>query len=79
MMRYTAEYFRKDMPEWKKKKDPIFARFFYRPVSFYISAICANMGIKANVVTIFSVFVANFELSITALSMVNVNKPSFNV
>jgi len=58
MMRYTAEYFRKDMPEWKKKKDPIFARFFYRPVSFYISAICANMGIKANVVTIFSVFVA---------------------
>lgn len=59
-MKYRAKYFRESMPEWKRKKDPIFVRAFYRPVSFYGSAFCANLGIKANYVTVFSLFIAFF-------------------
>ncbi|MCB6607717.1 CDP-alcohol phosphatidyltransferase family protein [[Clostridium] symbiosum] len=59
-MKYSARYFRESMPEWKRKKDPIFVRAFYRPVSFYGSAFCANLGIKANYVTVFSLFISFF-------------------
>lgn len=57
-MKYTAKYFRDSMPEWKKKKDPLIAQFFYRPLSFYISSFCANRGISANTVSYFSMLVA---------------------
>lgn len=57
-MHYDAKYFRDNFPEWKYRKDFILTRIFYRPVSFYISAFCANHGIHANTVSVFSSFVA---------------------
>lgn len=56
-MKYTAKYFRDGMPEWKRKKDPILSRLFYRKISFYAAALAANMGIDANTVSYFSTFV----------------------
>ncbi len=53
-MKYTAKYFKDSMPEWKRKKDPILCRIFYRPVSFWIASIAANLGISANTVSYFS-------------------------
>lgn len=53
-MKYNAKYFKESMPEWKRKKDPILSRLFYRRVSFYIAASCANLGISANTVSYFS-------------------------
>ena len=58
MKRITAKYLRESMPEWKKKKDPMLVRLITRPISFYISALCANMGISANTVSYFSGYVA---------------------
>lgn len=57
-MRYTAKYFRDNFPEWKRIKDPITLRIFYRPVSFHMAAFCANHGIQANTVSVFSTFIA---------------------
>lgn len=53
-MKYTARFFKDGMPEWKRKKDPILSRIFYRRVAFGVAAIAANMGISANTVSYFS-------------------------
>lgn len=34
-MKYNAKFFRDGMPDWKKKKDSIFACLIYRPISFW--------------------------------------------
>lgn len=57
-MKYYAKYFLDNMPLWKKKNDPIVVRLIFRPLSFPISAFCANHGIKANYVTLISIMVA---------------------
>lgn len=57
-MKYTGKYFKDSIPAWKKKKDSIFTRFIYRPMSFKISALCANCGISANMVSCFSIVIA---------------------
>ena len=54
----TARYLRESMPDWKKKKDPILVRYITRPISFYISAALANIGVTANDVSYFSGWVA---------------------
>lgn len=56
--KYTAKYFRDSMPEWKRKKDPVIARWLYRPISFWISSICANNGISANTVSYLTIIVS---------------------
>ena len=56
-MKYTAKYFKESMPEWKRQKDPTLVRFLTRPLSFPMAALCANAGINANTVSIFSTFV----------------------
>lgn len=43
-MRYTAQYFRDGLPEWKRRKDPVMVKLVMRPLSFYVSAFCANRG-----------------------------------
>lgn len=53
-MNYNAKYFRDSIPDWKKKKDPVLSRFFYRPVSFYCSALATKLGISANTISYFS-------------------------
>lgn len=57
-MKYTPTYFHRNMPEWKRKKDPILSRLFYRPVSFLNASFCAFFKINANSVSYFSMFVA---------------------
>lgn len=57
-MKYTPKYFRDNMPEWKRRKDPTTCRFFYRPLSFYCSSFCANHSINANTVSYFSGWLA---------------------
>lgn len=57
-MRYTAKYFRDRLPEWKRKKDPILSRVFYRPLSFACSAFFSNIGWTANMVSYLSAVVA---------------------
>ena len=56
-MQYTAKFFRDNLPAWKSRKDCILTKIFYRPVSFYTASFCANHGISANSVSIFSTFV----------------------
>ena len=56
--RYTAKYFRENLPEWKRKKDSLLVRYLFRPVSFHSSSIAANLGIGANAVSYFSMIVA---------------------
>ncbi|MGN1217752.1 MAG: CDP-alcohol phosphatidyltransferase family protein [Phocaeicola sp.] len=53
-MRYTFKYFKDNMPEWKRKKDPVLSQIFYRPVAFWVASVCANLGIMANTVSYFS-------------------------
>lgn len=55
--RFNGAHFRSNMPDWKRKKDPILSRLFYRQVSFYLAAFCANMGWQANSVSYFSMLV----------------------
>lgn len=55
---YSAKYFRDNMPEWKRKKDPILCRLFYRQLSFYTSSMCAKLGISANTISYISGWVA---------------------
>lgn len=57
-MKYSPKYFKDTMPAWKRKKDPILSRIFYRPVAFVTSSIAANLGISANAVSYFSAIVA---------------------
>lgn len=57
-MKYTAKYFRDNLPDWKRKKDPILTKIFYRPVSFYLSAFFSNIGWTANMVSYLSALVA---------------------
>lgn len=56
-MKYTYSYFKEGMPEWKRKKDPVLSRIFYRKAAFGLAAVCANLGISANSVSYFSALV----------------------
>ena len=53
-MNYSPKYFKENMPEWKRKKDPILSRIFYRPCAFVLASLCANLKIQANTVSYFS-------------------------
>lgn len=50
-MKYNVKFFKESMPEWKRKKDPILSKIFYRPVSFACASFFANRGIGANAVS----------------------------
>ena len=56
-MKYTVKYFKDTMPEWKRKKDPILSRLFYRPVSFWVASVMTNLNISANTVSYFSAII----------------------
>lgn len=57
-MQYSFSYFKNNMPAWKRKKDPVLSKIFYRPISFFTASICAKMGIMANTVSYISIIVA---------------------
>jgi phosphatidylglycerophosphate synthase len=81
-MKYTPRYFQKGMPKWKRVKDPILTRIFYRPLSFIISSLFTFYHVSANAVSIFSVFVGiigavffifgNYNLAIIGAILVNI-------
>lgn len=56
-MKYTPIFFYKGLPEWKRKKDPVLSRLFYRPVSFLLSAVFSSAGLTANSVSLISLAV----------------------
>lgn len=57
-MKYTFLQMKNSMPAWKRKKDPVLTKVFYRPVSFALASICANHGISANTISYLSAIVA---------------------
>ena len=57
-MMYSPKYFYENMPDWKKKKDPLLTRIFYRPLSFVVASFCAKLKIKANTISYFSAIIA---------------------
>ena len=56
--KYTPKYFKDNLPEWKRIKDSVTSRIFYRPVSFVTASIAANLKIDANTVSYFSILIA---------------------
>lgn len=51
---YSIRFFYNSLPAWKKKKDPILSKVFYRPLSFVFASFCAKHGISANTVSYIS-------------------------
>ena len=56
--KYTIKYFKENLPEWKRKKDPFVLKHFIRPLSFVGASFCAKRGIQANTVSYVSGIVA---------------------
>ena len=65
-MKYSPKFFKDTMPEWKKKKDPIVARFIHRPISFVFSCIFVEMGLTPNQVSFISLIIAFFSVLLFA-------------
>lgn len=57
-MKYTPKFFCDNMPKWKRRKDPVLTRIFYRPLSFVCSSVASMFHISANAVSYFNVLVA---------------------
>jgi hypothetical protein len=57
-MKYTPKFFHEGLPEWKRKKDPVLSKLFYRPVSFVLSSLFSSVGWTANSVSYLSAVVA---------------------
>lgn len=57
-MKYSAKYFRDNLPEWKRRKDPPLSRAFYRPISFFVSSFFCKIGFTANMVSFLSTLIA---------------------
>ena len=55
---YSPRYSYDGLPSWKRKKDPILTRIFYRPISYLFSSVFASVGIGANAVSYLSALVA---------------------
>lgn len=56
--KYNYRYFKDNLPEWKRVKDPILSRIFYRPISFFCASIVTKFNISANTVSYFSAILA---------------------
>lgn len=77
-MKYTAKYFYDNYPDWKRKKDWPPTRYFYRNLSFPLSAFFANIGWTANMVSYFSALIGigacvSFVLGLPILGAILVN------
>ncbi len=57
-MKYTPKYFKDNIPEWKRKKDAVLTRLFYRPISYIGASIFSQFGISANTVSYISAIIA---------------------
>lgn len=81
--KYSFASMKESMPEWKRKKDPVLTKVFYRPLSFWLASICANNGIKPNTISYISTIVGiiscvlflipyNFDAQLIGAILVNV-------
>lgn len=57
-MKYTPKFFKENLPEYKRQKDSILLKLFYRPCSFFVSSFVSQFGITANSVSFFSAIIA---------------------
>lgn len=57
-MKYSPKFFKDTLPEWKRKKDSLVARYIHRPISFYFSSLFALLGWTPNHVSFLSLIVA---------------------
>ena len=57
-MKYTPKFFKETIPEWKRKKDAILTKIFYRPISYIGSSIFSQFGVSANTVSYISAIIA---------------------
>lgn len=81
-MKYTPKFFYGNLPAWKRKKDPILSRLFYRPVSFLTASIFSNLGIGSNTVSYYSAIIAiiacllflpnSFSLNLAGAILINI-------
>ena len=55
---YTPLFFKKGLPEWKRKKDPFLAQIFYRPLSFVGSSLFASLNCSANTVSYLTIIIS---------------------
>lgn len=56
--KYTAKYFRDNLPAKKNSKSSFLVRHFYRKVSFYFSALAYKIGLTANQVSFLGTLLA---------------------
>lgn len=57
---YSVKFFKEGLPEWKRVKDPLTSRIFYRPLSFVTASLAAKCGLTANAISYLSIFIALF-------------------
>ncbi len=55
--KYSYSQMKDSMPAWKRKKDPVLTKLFYRPISFWLAGVCANNGIRPNTISYLSTIV----------------------
>lgn len=55
--KYSFSQMRESMPAWKRKKDPVLTKVFYRPVSFWFASLCANQDVRPNTISYISTVV----------------------
>ena len=82
MKEYFACEFKNSLPEDKRKRDSFLGKHLYRPISFYFSAAFANMGIRANTISVISVVVVfvscilftvcNYFVAVFSVALINI-------
>ncbi len=73
-MAYTTKQFIDSFPKYKLKRSTFSLRLFYRPLSYPLSAIIANLGVTANAVSYASAIVA-----LAASIMFIINNYAFHI
>lgn len=56
--KYSSQYFKQNFPEWKRKKDSVLLKYFYRPLSFYVASFACHLGLTSNRVSFISLLIA---------------------
>lgn len=71
-MKYSPKFFKDTMPEWKRKKDPLVARFIHRPLSFVFSSIFVELDLTPNQVSFISLLIAFVSCTLFVSSKLSV-------
>lgn len=55
---YSPTFFKRGLPEWKRKRDPFLSQIIYRPLSFLGSSLFASIGCSANTVSFLTIIIS---------------------